>query len=245
MRAKMVELVKKLMSMSIQSHLLYYYFHCYMTKSVFFGCGVVHLNTDEIMELTRIYEQPLLEKLRLGQKFPRVVLYLNKDLLGIGLMKINTILEILTLKQYFGHTCLQSQTNDLINASLENLQIECGRNIRLEEIPQLEKWWNRTYLDSVFEACSRRGIHVERNTNFLQDITKNKTIMDYAVEYKSVPVALGRINQVRLYKGVLLPIEIVGLHRKTFTSCAFNKHEKSPLRWKFITRTYGVLQPSA
>ena len=49
-------------------------------------------------------------------------------------MMPNTILLILTLKLYFGHTHLQGQTNQAIEASLEHLQVECGCNIALEKI---------------------------------------------------------------------------------------------------------------
>ena len=82
-----------------------------------------------------------MEKLKLGSKFPRKVLYIHKNALGVGLMTPNTILEILSLKLYFGHTRLNSNTNQLIEVNLQNLQIESGRNIPFESIPQSEEFW--------------------------------------------------------------------------------------------------------
>ena len=63
-------------------------------------------------------------------------------MLGIGLITPNTILTILALKLYFSHNRLKSTTNDSIEAKLEKLQIEIGRNLEVAEIPTKEKYWN-------------------------------------------------------------------------------------------------------
>ena len=65
-------------------------------------------------------------------------------------------------------------------------------------------------------------------------------IMNYAIEYNPVPVTLRRIDQVRLYKGFMLPIEIIGVHRKTFTTCAYNKHKHSLIEWEFKSCQYTL-----
>lgn len=213
-----------------------------MTKSVFFGNGVVALTTLEYLELRRIYEQPILEKLTLGKKFPRAALFLHKNALGIGLMTPETITEILALKFYFGHTRLEGNINDLITAELEKLQVECGMNVPFATVADDEKWWPRTWLDRVFSLCLHRNIQVEREINFLKEITSNKTIMDYAIMYKKTAVTLGRINQVRLYKKLLLPLELVGVDGKQRTSCALMKHERSHIGWSFMQNDLSVPQ---
>ena len=91
------------MNMDINLYQAYIYFNMYMIKSVFFGCGVIELNSREEEELKRIYEEPLLIKLGLGRKFPRIVLYKRKSALGIGLMKPSTVIAILKLKSYIGN----------------------------------------------------------------------------------------------------------------------------------------------
>ena len=48
-------------------------------------------------------------------------------------MRPNTILTILGMKLYFGHTRLQSNTNDLINHSLQTHEVEAGRGIKNEK----------------------------------------------------------------------------------------------------------------
>lgn len=165
---------------------VYFYFHLYMTKNVF--------TKIEEKELQPIYEQLLIDKLKLGSKFPRSVLYINKNVLGIGLMALNTILEILSLKLFFRHTRLDSNTNKLIEVNLQNLQRESGRNVSFEAIPEDEKWWPTTWVYRVLEKCHKRGLIVEHQINYIAKITKNKTIMDYAVEYKKTKVLSGRIN---------------------------------------------------
>ena len=42
------------------------------------------------------------------------------------------------MKLYFGHTRLNSKMNELINDSLERVQIQYGRNVKIEEIPASE-----------------------------------------------------------------------------------------------------------
>ena len=98
-----------------------------------------------------IYEETLLEKLKLGWRFPQQVLYLHKNALGISLMQPNIILTSLALKLYFGHTCLDGECNRLISVNLEEVMVEYGRNCKFAEIPQEEKTWNKTWDNHVFE----------------------------------------------------------------------------------------------
>ena len=141
---KMIVSTKKLVNTDLKASLVYLYFHCYIIKNVFFGYGIASFTPPEEEELKKIYEQPILEKLRLGMKFSKCALYIYKKALGISIMTPNTMLAILALKLYFGHTRLQGETNDIIEYNLERLKIEIGRNIALEDIPILEKYWNRT-----------------------------------------------------------------------------------------------------
>lgn len=147
-------------------------------------------------------------------------MYIHKNALGLGLMRLNTILTSLHLKLYFGHTRLQGECNRLIDVNFEELQVECGQNCDFSEIPDSQKTWNRTWIDHVFHQCQKRNINVERCTNFLADITTNLTVIDYAVRYTKSNVVLGRINQVRRFKKILLPLELVGTTGRHRTMCA-------------------------
>ena len=81
-----------------------------------------------------------------------------------------------------------------------------------------------------FLFCQKYNIKVERNTNFLEGIIKHKTVIDYAVEYSSSNVVCGRINQVRHYKHILLPLELFRTEGMKKTSCATARKEKSPIK---------------
>ena len=169
-------------------------------------------------------------------------MYLHKTALGLGLMRPNTILTSLALKLYIGHTRLNSPTNDLITANLQMVQVEAGRNINFEDIDPNTRTWNETWIDRVFSECRKREISVERETNFLKDVTRNRTVMDFAVDFADSKITLGRINQVRKYKKVLLPIELVGSCGSKLTDCAIDIETKSPINWEFMKDDTGFPQ---
>ena len=78
--------------------------------------------------------------------------------------------------------------------------------------------------------CQSRGVNIERCINFLVDIIRNPTVMDYAIKYNNIAVTLGRINQVRLYKKVLLPCKLVRLNGDKLTSYYYIRDETSLLK---------------
>ena len=71
-------------------------------------------------------------------------------------------------------------------------------------------------------------------------ITRNRTIMDYAIDYvdhiklknKKQKEYLHDINRVRLYKGVFFPFELLGIDRNKLTSTYQNKDELSLIKWR-------------
>ena len=76
----------------------------------------MRLSELEKNEMKRIYEVLILKKLGLSVKFPREVMYMRKTALGLGLIELDAVLEILTLKQYFGHMRMRSDTSKIIKA---------------------------------------------------------------------------------------------------------------------------------
>ena len=88
------------MNVDINSYQALVYFNIYIIKSVFFGCRVIELNPKEVKELKQIYKEPMLIKLGFSKKFPRTALYIRKSVLGVEMIKPETIIAILKLKQY-------------------------------------------------------------------------------------------------------------------------------------------------
>ena len=60
MQKKMDESVTKLMATSINTQQAYLYFNIYLVTSVYFSVGIIELYNQQIVELKRIYEAPLL-----------------------------------------------------------------------------------------------------------------------------------------------------------------------------------------
>jgi len=119
-----------------------------MTKSVFFGCGIVELNEQQEKELQRIYEEPLLVKLGLSRKFPRDVLYSRRSVLGIGIMKPSTIIVLLKAKLYLGNVRRKGVTYAAIKLQEEYLKVKVGRDISIPYDPQ-ERYWQKLWIDEV------------------------------------------------------------------------------------------------
>jgi len=111
------------------------YYHVYMIKEVFFGCGVVELYPREEQELKRIYKTPLLQKLELSKKFPHAVMYARKSALELGIMAPSTILAMLELKLYIGNKRINGNAGEAIVVQKEFLEIEAGRQVILGEDP--------------------------------------------------------------------------------------------------------------
>jgi len=75
-------------------------------------------------ELMKIYELTILRKLRLSKNFPRQILHTRKSTLGIGIMKLLTIVDTLALKLHIGHKRQSSRISTLIQANKEEALIQ-------------------------------------------------------------------------------------------------------------------------
>ena len=87
-------------------------------------------------------------------------------------------------------------------------------------------------IQQKLEKCNLEFIN-RLNENELS--TKNKTIMDYAVDYVKRVQRSGvieAINHVRIYKKMILPCELVGFTGETETREFRNVLEESSVMWK-------------
>jgi len=81
---------------------------------VYFGYGIISLIPNQEYKLIKIYEPTILQKLRLSKNFPSRILYARKSTLGIGIMKLSTIVDTLALKLYIGYKRQSSRISILI-----------------------------------------------------------------------------------------------------------------------------------
>ena len=99
----MRKVVAKLNNTVLHLNLTYLYFNIYLLKNIFFRCRIVNLNEKQEKELQRMCKEMIAIKLRLRQKFSRYVLHTRRNVIGIGLIKLNTAITILTTKLFIGN----------------------------------------------------------------------------------------------------------------------------------------------
>jgi len=83
--------VAKLKKTTINLHRTYLVFNAYIMKSIYFGYGIIELHKKEEEILHKEYKEIILVKLGLSKKFPRSILYMRKSALGIGLIRLSTV----------------------------------------------------------------------------------------------------------------------------------------------------------
>ena len=64
--------------------------------------------------------------------------------------------------------------------------------------------------------------------------------IDYVQDKKDKVKLLNKINEVRKFKGVMMPYELVGENGRKLTNCGRMVEEKSSLRWKKGTMSKKV-----
>ena len=79
------------------------HFNAYLTKKVFFGCGIIELKDQQDRVLRKLHEITISNKLRLGSNFPRAALCSRNNEVGIWMIKSKTAVEILACKLQIGN----------------------------------------------------------------------------------------------------------------------------------------------
>ena len=121
---RLVILSKKLKRIKLYPHLTYLYFNAYLLKSVFFGCSIIKLTSTQTIKLCKLYEKIIAKKLRLGETFPRHILYVRQNEVRIGLIKLETAIAISKVKLYIGNIRANTRIVDLIKVNEERVMIE-------------------------------------------------------------------------------------------------------------------------
>ena len=237
MKEKMLEAVAKIRVMDIFPSTAYMFYNMYLCKKVYFGCGIISINDKQEEELMKIYEPVILKKLGLGEKFPRLCLYSKRSSLGIGLMKPKIILAILALKLYIGHKRIRSNISRKISINEQMQFLQDRYNSHPISTPVDDKIEIKTWIDEIGEIMKKRDLEFSNNDFDKCAITRNKTIMSYAVEYVNEKnlkkEILAPINQVRISKKMYLPCEILGLRGTEITKAGAQIKETSSIVWKF------------
>jgi len=232
---KMKEAIHKLANTEIMASTAHIFYNAYLIKKVYFGCGIVTLEPNQEMILRKIYEPVILRKLQLSEKFPRDVLYMRNSALGIGLLKPTTIIDSLSLKLYVGHQRAKTKIANMIQINENNARLSYGYRNSILEIDRKWKPNQISWSDEIQQKLQKRNMELINRQNEPKWFTVNKTIMDYAQQYKHLKnlseICLASMNQVRIFKKMYLPCELVGLKGDCLTKEARFNEEKSSIRW--------------
>jgi len=93
LRSKIVNAMGKVMNTHLTYQQTSMYYNLYMLTNVYYGCGIVKLHEKEEMELRRLYETTILRKLGFSTNFPRKIMYVSKEMLGLGLLLPSTMIR--------------------------------------------------------------------------------------------------------------------------------------------------------
>ena len=74
-----------------------------MLTNILFGCGFINLNEKKVKELKRTYELLIMRKLKLGDRFPRKLLFFLKLALLFGFVSPRTLIDFLLSKTLIGN----------------------------------------------------------------------------------------------------------------------------------------------
>ena len=76
-----------------------------------------------------------------------------------------------------------------------------------------------------------RQLEIVNRINDINIITKNKTIMDYAIEHSKEIKTIEAINHVKIFKKIMLPCELVGFRGGKETKELREWSVQSSIKW--------------
>ena len=172
-------------------------------------------------------KEPILSKLGFSSNFPRDVMHVSKESLGLGLFLPSTMVAIQGLRMCLGNKRIKSNAARTIKVLEEQTWVEGGLNG--DPVNNRNKsYWTESWIDETKQHLKKRNITVCSKQNQEMEITKNATIMEYALNYSDKVLndenAMKHINHLRLCKKVFLPFELVGSSGREET-LAFQEEE--------------------
>ena len=121
LRSKVVEAMEKLMNTSLTYQQTAIYYNTCVLSSVYYGCVIMTLNEKEENELRRLHEAPMLNKLGLRSTFPRDMMHVSRDMLGLGLVLPTTMIAIQVIRMCFGNKRIKSNAARMIKVLEEQI----------------------------------------------------------------------------------------------------------------------------
>ena len=100
-----------------------------------------------------MYEEPILRKLGFSSNFPRNVMYVSKEMLGLGLFLPTTMVAIQGLRMYFGNKRIKSKAARTIKVLEEQMWVEGGLNCDPVN-NKSDSYWTDSWIDEIKKHLS-------------------------------------------------------------------------------------------
>ena len=213
LKIKIQEAIGKLSNTIVSTLLTHVCANVHFMTIVYFGSGIIQLTPLQEYDLKKIYEEPILSKLKLGIKFPRKVLHSRAKALGAGLIKTSTALASDEIRVHMENKRQFGKTGKLIQTTEYNNMTHNGcKNSDIHKYQQ-NKQETTLWIQHVAHEMQTRKIEIINNDTL--EITSNSTIIDFAQQFKTQKYLqnklINMINHVRLFKQTILPFELVAL----------------------------------
>ena len=146
------------------------------------------------------------------------------------------------IKQFISNMRIDNNVSKIIAIYQELVWRESGYSIIPLKVEKDNQFWMKSQIDIYAIALNERDMKVVNERFDDTKIPRNRTIMDYAIDYvnhiklknKKQKEYLHDINRVRLYKGVFFPFELLGIDRNKLTNIYWNKDELSLIEWRWF-----------
>ena len=178
----------------------------------------------------------LLCKMGFSSNFPRDVMHTSKEMLGLGLFLLSALITIQGLKLYFGNKRIKMNAARMADALEEQMWVESGLNknpINAKGKP----FWPESWIDKSNGMLLSRQIKIITKKHRERHITKNRAIIEYAIEYstdkQNKSKVLKLINRARLFKKAFLSFELVESSGRDEIKVWLEDVDMSQVRWKF------------
>ena len=147
------------------------------------------------------------------------------------MLQPSTIVATLALKLYLGHMRNQDRISRILKINERNIGCQCGHNSNILEVKRSMKPKCIAWNDEIAWTLESRNITIVNYDENQSFSTRNKTVID--IVYKHITTKKlnnnlhAILNQVRVFKKINLPCELVGLTRTLETTAAINNDDIS------------------
>ena len=125
----------------------------------------------------------MVQKLSLGINFPRRLLYVRKDALGVGLMEPQIVIDLLAIKLHVGNKRREQELGGITDVHEDMGFWDSGlkRECQIQSVGV--EYWKNGWVEDVHTKLESRGMKLVNDCKNKEVKTKNRSIMEWAIEH--------------------------------------------------------------